>query len=138
MSPLRESFERSSAPALQRLAGLPRVVPFLVVLALLLAFDRARNLGSAMTATSFVAQQGSMLRQRDVLELRAVIGWKTHATFFQRRVGVCTLSALTAAGAQHYDALDVTTERAAELIAQANPDWLRGLLIDEGKETGNG
>jgi len=34
---LRESLERSSAPLLQRLAALPRVVPFLVVLALMVA-----------------------------------------------------------------------------------------------------
>ncbi|EAP99466.1 hypothetical protein JNB_04820 [Janibacter sp. HTCC2649] len=37
MSPLRESFERTSAPILQTLAGLPRVVPFLLVLGLMVA-----------------------------------------------------------------------------------------------------
>ncbi|MFC7489103.1 MULTISPECIES: DUF6703 family protein [unclassified Knoellia] len=37
MSPLRESFERTSAPLLQTLAGLPRAVPFLLVLALMVA-----------------------------------------------------------------------------------------------------
>lgn len=37
MSPLRDSFERTSAPILQTLAGLPRVVPFLVVLGLMVA-----------------------------------------------------------------------------------------------------
>ncbi|WP_353953448.1 DUF6703 family protein [Knoellia sp. S7-12] len=37
VSPLRESFERASAPILQTLAGLPRVVPFLLVLALMVA-----------------------------------------------------------------------------------------------------
>ncbi|MFC7488189.1 DUF6703 family protein [Knoellia sp. CPCC 206453] len=37
MSPLRESFERASAPILQTLAGLPRVVPFLLVLGLMVA-----------------------------------------------------------------------------------------------------
>ncbi|KGN34614.1 hypothetical protein N802_00540 [Knoellia sinensis KCTC 19936] len=37
MSPLRESFERASAPVLQKLAGLPRAIPFLLVLGLLLA-----------------------------------------------------------------------------------------------------
>lgn len=37
VSPLRESFERTSAPILQTLAGLPRVVPFLLVLALMVA-----------------------------------------------------------------------------------------------------
>ena len=37
MSPLRESFERTSAPILQTLAALPRVVPFLLVLGLMVA-----------------------------------------------------------------------------------------------------
>ncbi|NHA68421.1 hypothetical protein EPD83_010205 [Phycicoccus sp. CMS6Z-2] len=34
MSSLRESFERASLPAMTWLSGLPRLVPFLVVLAL--------------------------------------------------------------------------------------------------------
>lgn len=37
MSTLRESFERASLPALSWLSGLPRVLPFLVVLVLLVA-----------------------------------------------------------------------------------------------------
>lgn len=37
MSPLRESFERTSAPFLQTLAALPRAVPFLLVLGLMVA-----------------------------------------------------------------------------------------------------
>lgn len=37
MSSLRESFERASLPALTRISALPRVVPFLVVLGLVVA-----------------------------------------------------------------------------------------------------
>lgn len=37
MSPLRDSLERTSAPALQTLAGLPRAIPFLLVLGLMVA-----------------------------------------------------------------------------------------------------
>ena len=37
MSTLRESFERASLPALTFLSGLPRVVPFLAIMALTLA-----------------------------------------------------------------------------------------------------
>lgn len=37
MSPLRESLETASAPALRTIASLPRPVPFLVVLALMVA-----------------------------------------------------------------------------------------------------
>lgn len=37
MSSLRESFERASLPAVTWLSGLPRVVPFLAVLALVVA-----------------------------------------------------------------------------------------------------
>ncbi|MEO6019540.1 MAG: DUF6703 family protein [Knoellia sp.] len=37
VSPLRESLETKSAPVLQTLAALPRAVPFLLVLALMIA-----------------------------------------------------------------------------------------------------
>ncbi|MBR7744100.1 hypothetical protein KC207_12455 [Phycicoccus sp. BSK3Z-2] len=37
MSSLRESFERVSLPAITRLSELPRVIPFLVVIALVVA-----------------------------------------------------------------------------------------------------
>ncbi len=37
MSSLRQSFERASLPAVQWLNGLPRAVPFLIVLALVVA-----------------------------------------------------------------------------------------------------
>ena len=37
MSSLRQSFERASLPALTRISALPRVVPFLVVLGLVVA-----------------------------------------------------------------------------------------------------
>ena len=37
MSSLRESFERASLPALTFLSGLPRAVPFLVILGLVVA-----------------------------------------------------------------------------------------------------
>lgn len=37
MSSLRESFERASLPALTRLSALPRFVPFLLVLGLIVA-----------------------------------------------------------------------------------------------------
>jgi hypothetical protein len=37
VSSLRESFERASLPAVQWLNGLPRLVPFLVILALVVA-----------------------------------------------------------------------------------------------------
>jgi hypothetical protein len=37
VSTLRESFERASLPAVRYLNGLPRLVPFLVVLALIIA-----------------------------------------------------------------------------------------------------
>ncbi len=37
MSPLRQSLENASAPALRAIASLPRAVPFLAVLALMVA-----------------------------------------------------------------------------------------------------
>lgn len=94
----------------------------LVVLAPLLAQDRYRNLGHAVSDGYLVVQTGSIARRKSVLAGDAVIGWNMRRTFFQRRLGLATLTATTAAGRQGDRLLDIATDEAltvAELVTPA-------------------
>lgn len=90
--------------------------------ALALGADRYRGLGHLVTAHHLVSRNGSFDRRRVILQRGGVIGWKVEQSFFQRRAGVVTLVATTAAGAQHYDLVDLTPERAYALIDQVTPE----------------
>ena len=87
------------------LAGLP--------VAALLAADRARNLGHATVAGHLVAREGSLVRRRRALESEGVIGVNLSRSWFQRRAGLLTLTATTAAGDQAVRVLDVDDRRGA-------------------------
>lgn len=88
----------------------------------LLGRDRYRGLGHLVTGRHLVARSGSLDRRRVVLARSGVIGWKLRQSWFQRRAGVVTLTATTAAGRQHYDLLDLTPERADELLRELAPE----------------
>jgi putative membrane protein len=98
------------------------LVPLLLVGAFALGHDRYRALGHTVTRDHLVSRHGSLDRQRVVLDRDGIIGWKVEQSFFQRRVGVATLVATTAAGAQHYDVVDVPLEQAYAVLAQVSPD----------------
>ncbi len=100
------------------------LVPLLLVGAVALGQDRYRALGHTVTPGHLVSRHGSLDRQRIVLDRDGIIGWKVEQSFFQRRAGVATLVATTAAGAQHYDVLDVPVEQAYAVLAQVSPDLL--------------
>ncbi|HKX67731.1 MAG TPA: PH domain-containing protein [Intrasporangium sp.] len=87
-----------------------------------LGLDRYAGLGHAVTPAHLVSRSGSLDRNRVVLTRNGVIGWKVRQSFFQRRAGVVTLVATTAAGQQHYDLLDLTTDRAYELVDELSPE----------------
>lgn len=102
---------------------------WLVTLALLvaaapLAADRARNLGHLVSDGYLVTQSGSLVRTRAVLETEAVIGWNLKQSFFQRRAGVLTLLATTAAGRQFYRFQDVTPNEARRIADASTPGLL--------------
>lgn len=99
-------------------------LPPLPVIAVVVALDRYRGLGHRVTPDYLVTRQGSLDRRRVVLARSGVIGWTVVQSFFQRRSGVATLVATTAAGQQHYDVFDVPLERAYAIIAEISPDLL--------------
>jgi putative membrane protein len=101
----------------------------LLVLAVPLAEDRYRALGHVLSGDFFVTREGSLVRRRNMLSRDGIIGWNLHQSFFQRRAGVMTVEATTAAGRQRYAAQDVPVELAVHLADQAVPDLLTPFLI---------
>jgi putative membrane protein len=96
----------------------------------LLALDRARALGHRAGDGWLVARSGSLDRRRDCIAAGGVIGWTVRQTFFQRRAGVATLVAATAAGLKAYRVLDVPAELAWSVAAATTPwvaemEWAR-------------
>ena len=70
----------------------------LTVCCALLAVDRSRALGHRVDAEWLVARAGSLDRRRDCIAAAGIIGWTVRQTLLQRRAGVATLIAATAAG----------------------------------------
>jgi putative membrane protein len=99
-----------------------------VPVAVALAADRARSLGHAVTATSLVARTGSLVRRRAMLSRAGIIGLNLRRSFFQRRAGLVTLTATTAAGRQAYAVPDVADAEALRVCEEAMPGLLAPFL----------
>ncbi len=89
--------------------------------AVALAADRYRNLGHTVAGTRLVASRGSLVRRRAAVAAEGIIGWNLERSFFQRRAGLATLTATTAAGEQHYDVQDVELGEALRLAEELLP-----------------
>lgn len=101
------------------------VLGLLMGLSGLLALDRARALGHWVGDGWLLARAGSLERRRDCLAAEGIIGWTVRQTIFQRRAGVATLVAATAAGVKGYRVLDVPADWAWAVAAEASP-WVAG------------
>ena len=102
----------------------------LTVCCALLAADRVRSLGHRVGDGWLVARAGSAERRRDCIAAPGIIGWTVRQTLLQRRAGVATLIAATAAGVKHYQVIDVPAELAWTIAATASPwvaetEWAR-------------
>jgi putative membrane protein len=98
-------------------------VAALTVCCALLAVDRSRALGHRVDDSWLVARSGSLERRRDCIAAAGIIGWTVRQTFLQRRAGVATLIAATAAGVKHYQVIDVPAEPAWSIAATTSP-WV--------------
>jgi len=96
---------------------------FLTACCALLALDRSRSLGHRVGEGWLVARTGSLQRRRDCIAAPGIIGWTVRQTLMQRRAGVATLIAATAAGVKHYRVIDVPADLAWSVAAQASP-WV--------------
>jgi putative membrane protein len=94
----------------------------LLPLAALLAGDRYRNLGHALVNNRLITGSGSVVRRHVVLAVPGVIGLTIRQSMFQRRGGLVSVTATTAAGSQHYEVPDVPVELARPLLVALLPE----------------
>ncbi|MEO9325904.1 PH domain-containing protein [Nocardioides sp. C4-1] len=93
-----------------------------VAAGVVLAADRTASLGHTLVDGYLVARSGSLVRQRQALDVDHVIGWTLRATWFQRRVGLTSLAATTAGGSGGVvRVLDVPEPDAVRLAGEALP-----------------
>jgi putative membrane protein len=116
-------------------SGVPIWVwPVLAVLTLgsmALAADRSRSLGHRAGGGWLVTRAGSLQRRRDCVSAEGIVGWTVRQTLLQRRSGVATLIAATAAGVKRYEVVDVPADLAWSIAAATSPwvgatRWARG------------
>lgn len=91
--------------------------------AALMAVDRVRALGHRVDAHWLSARTGSWEQRRYCIATAGIVGWTVRQSWFQRRAGVATLIAATAAGVKAYRVIDVPQEWAWSVAAQASP-WV--------------
>ncbi len=117
---------------LLHIAWITAVVALPVAVAL--ALDAYRNLGHARTGGYLVVRSGSVRRSTVALQCRGIIGWTVRQSVFQRRAGLATVLATTAAGAGAYTVRDVGTGTGLDLADAAVPDLLGPFLERAGAE----
>ncbi|MER7468367.1 PH domain-containing protein [Streptomyces sp. NPDC097981] len=88
------------------------------------AFDAYRNLGHAVHGPYLVTRAGTFTRRTAAVQRDGIIGWSITRSVFQRRAGLLTLGAATAAGIGVYKVRDV---RVGEGLAFAE-EVVPGLL----------
>ncbi|HET9139271.1 PH domain-containing protein, partial [Actinophytocola sp.] len=93
------------------LLGLPHIawiaLAFCLPVAVALALDAYRNLGHGITGGYLVTRYGAASRRTVALRRSGVIGWTITSSPFQRRAGLITLAATTAAQKGAYLIRDV-------------------------------
>ncbi|MBP2370338.1 PH domain-containing protein [Pseudonocardia parietis] len=117
------------------------VAVLLLVAAVPLGLDRYRALGHRLDERYLVARQGSLLRTTSALRRDGVIGWRVRQSVFQRRAGVVTLEATTAAGTGAVQILDLSPADAVALMAEVTPAAVGGfreVSAGDGSRTGSG
>jgi putative membrane protein len=112
-------------------AWLLAVALVLLPVAAVLAADRYRSLGHAVAEASLVVRSGSLVRRRCVVSAEGIIGWNVGRSLFQRRAGLATLTATTAAGQQHYDMQDVELGEALRVAEELVPGLTAPFLVTD-------
>ncbi|TWD80932.1 putative membrane protein [Kribbella amoyensis] len=92
--------------------------------AILLARDSYRALGHGITGNYLVTRSGTIRRSTAALRRDGVLGWRVRQTVFQRRRGLATFSAITAAGSGAYSARDADATEGLDFARDAVPGLL--------------
>ncbi|UBU18865.1 PH domain-containing protein [Nonomuraea gerenzanensis] len=115
-----------------RLGGWVWLAPVAVLAyGLWLAVASAASLGHALGPRHLIARRGAVVRRTIALDRKGISGWTITETYFQRRSGLLTVSATTAAGRGHYDVVDVGRGEGLDLAARAVPGLLEPFLSRE-------
>jgi putative membrane protein len=101
---------------------------FAVPVAVALALDAYRSLGHGIAGEYLVMRSGSVRRSTVALQRRGIIGWTVRQSVFQRRAGLATVRATTAAGAGAYAIRDVGTDTGLDVADAAVPGLLAPFL----------
>ncbi|MGH3350720.1 MAG: PH domain-containing protein [Nocardioides sp.] len=99
-----------------------------LVLNLVGAELRHRHLGHALTDRYLVVRAGSYTTARTALQTDGIIGWRVKQTFFDRRIGLAQVIAMTAAGHEYVAVPDVPLETAVALATAATPRTVSGFV----------
>ncbi|MET9105673.1 PH domain-containing protein [Streptomyces zhihengii] len=99
-----------------------------VPVAVALALDAYRNLGHGISGAYLLTRSGTVRRSTVALQRTGVIGWTVRRSLFQRRAGLLTLTATTAAGAGAYHVHDADACEALAFAADAVPGLLEPFL----------
>lgn len=100
------------------------VAALVAVIAALAGEAAYRQLGHGLLPEHLVAANGVLLLTRTALERDGIIGWVIRQSYFQRRVGLATLVATTAAGSERVVIRDLDYGRAVALADTATPGVL--------------
>ncbi|NMH98976.1 PH domain-containing protein [Pseudonocardia acidicola] len=100
--------------------------------AVVLALDAYRNLGHGITGGYLVMRSGTIRRRTVALQRNGIIGLTAKQSIFQRRSGLITITATTAAGAGAFSAYDVDASAGLRFAEEAVPDLLGPFLECDG------
>ncbi len=92
--------------------------------------DRYRALGNRLERGRLGLREGSLSRRHALVVPEGLVAYRVSQSPFQRRAGLCTLTAYLGQGAGSRRALDVAPARAAGLLERLEPDLVRPLLAD--------
>jgi putative membrane protein len=101
----------------------------LLPIAVLLARDNYKALGHGITGKYLVTRSGSVRRSTAALQRDGVLGWRVRQSIFQRRAGLATFSAITAAGGGAYSARDADADEGLDFAREAVPGLLESFLV---------
>ncbi|MGI5292555.1 PH domain-containing protein [Nonomuraea polychroma] len=104
-------------------------------LGLWLAAESARSLGHALGGRHLITRTGAVVRRTVALDRAGISGWTITESLFQRRHGLLTVSATTAAGDGRYDVVDVGRGDGLELASRAVPGLLEPILERPARNT---
>lgn len=89
---------------------------------------RWRHLGHLVTEDYLVSRSGAFTTRRVALETDAIVGWRVRQTFWDRRLGLATLTATTAAGPEQVQVADVPLGEAVAVATRATPRTVADFL----------